>query len=193
MAPPPSHPAPPPMTSRLLLALALVVGLSAAAPLPQSPTPIQQLFILKQVKPDVERVGIVWNGQRDHSDVMPDIRRAGANTGIEVVVVSAEGRGSVAEALRRLIRENRVDALWVVRNDGLVEREPARSYLIREAAKAGLPILAPGTDWVNDGASLAVVERGGELRVSLNRPVAQALGIRVPADLASRTSFVAAR
>jgi ABC-type uncharacterized transport system substrate-binding protein len=181
------------MTLRLAFAAALLVGLCAAAPLSQAPTPIQQLFILKQIKPDVERVGIVWNGQRNHSDIMPAVQRAGANAGIQVFVVSAEGRGNVAAAIRQLIRENRVDALWVVRNDGLVEREPSRSYLIREAAKNGLPILTPSADWVRDGASLAVFDQGGELRVSLNRPVAQALGLRVPADLAPRTNFVAAR
>lgn len=181
------------MTARIVLALALVVGLSAAAPLPPATSPVQQLYVLKQVKPDVEKIGIVWNERRDHSDVMPLIERAGANNGVKVFVVPAAQKGDVAGALRQLIRDNAIDALWIVREDGLVDREPSRSYLIREATKRGLPVLAPSSDWVDDGASLAVFDQGGELRVSVNKPAADALGLQVPADLAPRTSFVAAR
>lgn len=183
------------MLSRIALALALVVGLAAAAPAPPSSTttPLQQLYVLKQVKPDIKSVGIVWNGKKNHADVMPLIQRAGASSGVKVFVVAAERNGDVAAALRKLIRQDKVDALWVVREDGLIEREPSRSYLIGEAVKGGIPVLTPSADWVSDGASLAVFDKGGQLRVALNKPVAQALGLKVPADLAQHADFVAAR
>lgn len=179
------------MRIRNVLLFVLALGLTAAAPSRQS-DPVRQLYVLKQLKPDMESVGIVWNGRRSQSDIRPLIQRAGTSAGVRVVIAPAETRSDVSAAFRELVG-NGVDAIWIVREDGLVDQEPSRSYLIREATRRGLPVLAPSTSWVNDGASVAVYEQGGQLQVSLNRPAVQALGMTVPASIASRVDYVAAR
>lgn len=171
----------------------LLLLFPSLASAPADVTPIQQLAVLKEMKPDAERVGIVWNQAADRDELLPRIERAAAGAGFRVIVNLASSLDEVGPAFRDLVRTHRIDVLWIVQNDGLVNRQPARGFLLREAARAGVPILAPSPDWVEEGATLALTDDGAGLRIVVNQAVADALALRVPDAYLERTDFVAAR
>jgi len=175
--------------------LALVVGLTAAsspAPSYGTASPAQQLFMMKEVKPDLARIGIIWDGRADDA-VLQQALRAAQGYGVQVFRASVERNQDVGSAFRELHRTHRVQALWVITDTGLIAAEPTRSFLVREATRAGLPILAPSAGWVRDGAPLAVVAQGEGVRLVVNRTVAHALSLQVPAKYGSTTEFLATR
>ncbi|MDX1532438.1 MAG: hypothetical protein R3362_12980, partial [Rhodothermales bacterium] len=106
--------------SKLLLVLLLALP-SLAAP-PPDVTPNQQLAVLKEMKPDAERIGIIWNRSADREALMPRIERAAANAGLRVVVNLVGSLDEVGPAFRDLTRTHGIDVLRVVQNDGLVDQ-----------------------------------------------------------------------
>lgn len=178
-----------------LSALALVVVALAAftaAPRPTPASPAQQLFVLKEIQPDLARVGILWD-VRGNEAVLQQALRAAQGYGVQVFRANIERNQDVGPAFRELHRTHRVQAIWIVTDDGLLATEPSRSFLIREAARSNLPLLAPTAAWVRDGAPLAVLSDGEGVRLAVNRAVADALAMRVPAKYGSRTEFLATR
>jgi putative ABC transport system substrate-binding protein len=91
-----------------------------------------------------------------------------------------------------MTRQHDVQALWIVENDGIVNASTPQKYLIENAVKEGIPLLAPTKDWVDAGAPLAIGKANGEVEIMLNEPAADATGLQVPNEYKSRTQPVVA-
>ena len=156
--------------------------------------PMQQMFLLKKVKPDVQRIGVIWKkGVADQEAKLEAIRRAVATIQGKLFVAYVESKADVGGQFRQLARKHDVQALWVVENDGIVDAAAPRQYLIENAAKSGIPLLAPTEDWVSAGAPMAVRKEGDIFRILLNEPAANATSIKVPAKYKSQTKLIAAK
>lgn len=155
-------------------------------------TPLQSLYMIKEMVPQVKRVGLMWQ-QSNYTDsnLMTDIKRASAATGTEVVVEDVESLPQVASEFRDLVNEYHVQVLWVVRNDDIMNNSITRSYLIKNSAISGIALFAPNTDWVSSGACAAVVTDGGTTKLVVNQRTMNALGLKVPEKYASITQFLA--
>ncbi len=155
-------------------------------------TPLQSLFMIKEMMPQVKRVGLMWQ-QSSHTDskLMSDIKRASAAIGTEVVVEDVETLPEVASDFRDLVNQYHVQALWVVRDDEIVSNSISRSYLIKNSTISGIALFAPNTDWVSKGACAAVVTDGGSTKLIVNKRTMSALGLKVPEKYASITQFLA--
>ena len=180
---------------RLVRLLAIVVlsplVLALSSPPPSAPTPMQQLFMLKEVKPDVKKVGVLWNENSSQRDaLMPKIKRAAATTQLELYISYVGSIKDVGPRFRKLIRENEIDVLWLVENDGVVDTQIAQSFLIENAAKSGLPIVAPSADWVNKGAAITFIEGAEGVQFVVNESVAKATSIVIPEKYQQRTEFL---
>ena len=186
-----------------LVSVALLVSMAGFTEAPVSTTastssvdfhPMQQMFLLKKVKPDVQRVGVIWKkGVADQEAKLEAIRRAVATIQGQLFVAYVESKSDVGGQFRQLARKHDVQVLWVVENDGIVDAGAPRQYLIENAAKHGIPLLAPTEDWVSAGAPMAVRKEGDTFRILLNEPAADATSIKVPAKYESQTKLIAAK
>lgn len=158
-----------------------------------STTPSQQLFMLKEVQPDLSRIGLIWDGNLADDSVLERARRAASSYNVELLLARVESTRDVGPAFRELSRTHNIQALWVVSDEGITAREPSRGFVLREAARAGIPVLGPGEDWVRDGATLAVLEGVDGVRLIVNKPVSEALSLQVPEQYATVTDFLASR
>lgn len=141
--------------------------------------------------PQVERVGLIWSEKSaNHGELMPKVQRAAAASGIEVFVAYAEAVPDIAAQYRALRSNHDVQALWVLEETGAMSSNMARSFLIKEALKTSLPLLAPTEAWVNDGAALHLQQRGGEVHVVANRSAFDAMGLAIPDKYSSQTSYL---
>lgn len=154
---------------------------------------IQQMYFLDKMKPDVERVGIIWKrGFDNQKDMLESAKRAVASIQGKLYVGYVESKSDVAEQFRALTGEHNVQALWIVEEDGIVDASAPREYLIKNAIESGIPLLAPSEDWVNEGAPLAIDRTNGEIQILLNEPAAKATALEVPAEHEGKTKFIAA-
>lgn len=157
-------------------------------------TPLQQLFVLKEIRPDIERVGIIWNkSSADRSGLMSQVERAAASTGVRVFVAYANDISDIAGAYRDLVRQNNVQAVWIVDgSDNVVGSRMGRDFLIKNTASQGLPLVAPSEDWVEAGAHLSFYRDGSNIRLKVNRRAADAARLVIPDNFLDRTEFFAA-
>lgn len=155
-----------------------------------SVTPLQQLFVFKELKPDVQRVGIIWNEDSGNRDaLMPKIQQASASTGIKIFMANVKELKEIAPQYRRLVRDNDIQALWVVENDGVVDSDIGQKFLLKETTKQGIPIIAPTEDWVNAGATVSLKRAEGQIQLVVNQAAANALSLAIPEKYVERTQY----
>ena len=174
----------------LLVAATLVSAFFPAPPTPDV-TPMQQMFIMKEVKPDIERLGIMWNKDAHDEETLTRIRRAATSLKVQLFLAEVGGLNDIAPQFRTLTRKHKVQALWIVMNDGLVDSAIGKSFLTKNAVKVGIPLFAPSEDWVKEGALLSMIKKDGGLHLVVNKAVANALSITVPEKYLERTQFLA--
>nr|6K1Y_A Chain A, ABC-type uncharacterized transport system periplasmic component-like protein [Rhodothermus marinus DSM 4252] len=181
-------------TLRLFTVLSLLLT-SAFTLFPETETevtPIQQLFLIKELKPGIARIGVIWDKNAANRDeVLPQLQRASAATGIKVVVAEVASLQEVAPQFRTLLRDHQVEALWVLEESGLLGQAAARSFLIKNATQAGMPVFAPSETWLKEGACVTWRKDAEGIRLVVNKAVAEAMGITIPAKYQDRTAFLA--
>lgn len=171
----------------------ILVCSAASPPRAQAPdvTPLQQLFLLKELKPDVKRVGILWNeASPNRESLMKEINRATAASQLDVVVRFVTSVKDVASGFRTLLRDHDIQALWIVENDGVVDQQVAQKYVIENATKQKIVVLAPTSDWVTAGACLSFKKEDGATRIVINQTVADVVSVSIPEKYAERTEFL---
>ncbi len=183
------------MRSIRLFAAFVFLWTTAFALLPESAsdvTPIQQLFLIKELKPDITRIGVIWDKNAANRDkILPQLERASAATGIKVVVGEVASLQEVAPQFRTLLRDHRIEALWILEEEGLLGQGIARSFLIKSATQAGMPVFAPSETWLKEGACVTWRKDAEGIRLVVNKAVAEAMGITIPAKYQDRTAFLA--
>lgn len=169
----------------------------AAPPTPemtnQSAGLVQQMFFLNKMRPDVERVGLIWKRGADGQEkTIERANRAVASIKGKLYVGYVEDKSGVAEQFRVLTREHDVQAIWVIENDGVVNASAPREYLIKNTIKQGIPLVAPSRDWVDAGAPVTIAENDGSIQILLNERAAKATALEVPDEYQSNTELIAA-
>ncbi len=156
--------------------------------------PMQQMYFLKKIKPDVERVGVLWKkGVKNQEEKLQALRRATTSIQTTLYLAYVEQKSDIGNQFRELTRSHDVDVIWIVENDGIVDAATPKQFLIESALKRGIPLLAPTEDWVNAGAPVAVAKNGEDFQIVLNKPAAAATSLDVPAEYESLTKLVAAK
>lgn len=154
---------------------------------------IQQMFYLKKMKPDVERIGVIWkDGVSGQEQRLEEAKRAVATIDGKLFVAYVDDESDVPEKFRVMIQEHDVQTLWIVEDDEIVSATAPRKYLIENTVKEGIPLLAPTMEWVDAGAPMTFGKSNGEVEIMLNKPAAEATGLQVPEKFKSRTNPVVA-
>lgn len=176
----------------LLILIAAAFPLTAAAPT-SDVTPLQQVFIMKELKPDLERIGVLADKSVTEDEViMSQINRAAAGAGVKVFLAAVESIRDVAPMYRGLRTNHDVQTVWVVTNGGAMSENASRKFVIKEAARDQLPVLAPTEEWVDEGATVALKIEDGQVRLIVNKATSEAVGLTIPAKYAARTAYLAA-
>ena len=174
-----------------VLVLVAAITLSALYPAQRASdvTPMQQMYIMKEVQPNIERLGIIWNRATHDEETLTKIRRAGTSLKVQLFLAEVSDLSDIAPQFRELTRTHKVQAVWVVKNDGLLDSSTGKSFLIKNAVKAGIPLIAPSEDWVSEGAFIAMKKQDGGIYLMVNKSAAAALSLTVPDKYAERTQF----
>lgn len=155
-------------------------------------TPLQQLYVMKELVPNLQTVGLIWKQSSVNSgELLPKIQRAAAATSVKVVIADAEELREIAEKFRDLTDNYRIQALWIITNDDLTGSSLGQDFLIKNSVIKGIPIFAPSTDWVSKGACATLLNEGGSVKLFVNKKTADVLKIKIPEKYMATTQFLA--
>lgn len=178
----------------LRVAILLLTGLIAGANgSTRSASPLQQLYMLKEIQPGIERVGIIWNEDRaESSGLLTQIQQAAASTGVTIFLAYTKEITDVAPAFRDLIRRNDAQAIWILDSDDpVVSSRIGRGFLIKNTTSQGIPLIAPSAGWVEEGAHMSFFHDGTTVRLAVNKRSADAADLTIPTSYLERTDFLA--
>ena len=181
---------------KILLFFSLFLGLTAVKPAPpaggDSATAMQQLYLMKELNPDLSVVGIIWDERFEGKDEMlQKTGRAAAQLQIKIAVGEATDLRDVSSQFRTLTQEHRVEAVWAIGN-GILDNSMAREFLNKKSALAGIPLFVEDANWVEAGAMCSVQRVDGKVVLVVNARVAEILNITVPDKYLEATEFMAA-
>ncbi len=155
-------------------------------------TPLQSLYMMKQLVPKATTVGIMWNKSTvDASTLLPEINRASLAVGLKVVIEDVEQIQDVSSKFRDLVQNYHIQVLWVIQGNDLYGSSIVKGYLIKNTTLSGVALFAPGTDWVSAGACAALMSEGGTAKLFVNQKTLNALGLTVPQQYTQATQFLA--
>lgn len=133
------------------------------------PAPERLLSELRRLQPALKRLAVLSDG-RDTGGYIPDLRRAGAEIGVEIVSPRAAGPNGVPSALRALLAA-KADAIWLAPDPSLAT--PENFQTIKQFSWDNrIPFYAPTRGLAVAGAAAAVsvaAEEEGRLAAGLAR------------------------
>jgi putative ABC transport system substrate-binding protein len=111
-----------------------------------------QLALVKQIKPNARRIGIVYNAGETNSVVQVEMARAAAkDLGFTIVEAVVANSSEVLQAAQSL--QGRVDAIYVPTDNTVVS---ALESVIAVAERAKIPLIAGEGDCVRRGALITL-------------------------------------
>ena len=171
----------------------------------------QQLAALRRILPRLRRIGLIGNPRKTPQQV-EDIRRAARAARVSVAMTRIGDAKDVPAALEQILP--RVDALWLLPDASVLNDESFR-YLLLQAFRRGIAVLAFARSFVRAGALLALspdyrsmgsaaaelakkVLEGEAPRtaaappahLTINATTARRLNIAIPADLMRSAEIV---
>lgn len=162
--------------------LLLLVALCTALPSFGQATAQQQMFVLKTLRPNVQTVGLLISPQvQGRAEVERAARLAAQRSQVNLVIGEVTNLGQVGPVYRQLVRDHRVNAVWVMTGDPVFGDRTARSFVIEQAARSGIVLVAPDQSWVREGAAVALEARADELNIFVNERLSTAMSFQVTA------------
>lgn len=134
-------------------------------------TAMQQVYIVKQLKPDIKSIGVLCNLEK-HPELTNKLSRIAAQMSVKIYLFDTKEILSVSKNFKRM-RRKKVDAIWVFPDEVLTQKIVA-DYLIRESVLAKIILMANDPAWVKKGATLCARSEEGEIRLYINE---KAIGI----------------
>ncbi len=171
----------------------LIVVASAGTPcaLESNVTPLQSIFIMKELIPQTQTIGLMWNQSKTNTDeLLPKIERASASVGVKVVIENVEELSDVSEKFRDLKNNYHIQTLWIIEDNSPMSTGLGRDFLIKNSIVNGIALFAPNADWVSAGACVALLSDGGSVKLYMNKKTIAALGIKIPSKYLQDAQFV---
>jgi putative ABC transport system substrate-binding protein len=157
-------------------------GLGTLPGVPLDVAPGPQLAGYRRALPAIKKLGVLYDPARSTSFI-EEARSAATSASFTLVLRSVDRPERVPEAARAILNE--VDALWII-PDPLVAEADAFRFILAEAMKKKVPLLAYSDGFVRTGALLGITPDYRGIGIETAR-LAEALEQHAPeAELAVR-------
>ncbi|MDQ7054704.1 MAG: hypothetical protein Q9P14_18115 [candidate division KSB1 bacterium] len=114
-------------------------------------SPLQQVFLLKQLKPQLTKIGILCDLSQ-HPELPDRLARVGAQLDVKIVIKDTRQLKNVLKNFKFLVYRQAVEVVWIFPDKVLIHPSASR-YLIKEAVSARVLLIAPDSDMVKKGAT----------------------------------------
>lgn len=172
----------------LSLSVALIL-LTSAAVRAQTPTTMQQVFMVKQIFPAMKTIGVLCN-TRNATKVLKELNLAANSYALELVVYDVAAVQNLREQFDKMTSSRKIDVLWMV-PDGAADDKFGRRFLEEKSIANKIPLYGYSVDYVKEGSLLTVgLNEASEVKIFYNAKVSQMLGISFPVEVQPRLTPV---
>ena len=177
----------------------------------------RQLTVYRSMVRGLESLGAIYDPAKS-GDFMAEARQVAAELGLILHTREVKSRKEVPAALRALLREEQIDALWMIPDDTVVTPESFK-FLLLSSVENNLPFLAASDIFVKVGAlasltpdytevgrqgcELATALTSGEaslasmdivvpakINLSINLKTAEKIGLAIPEEIIATADVV---
>ncbi len=165
----------------------LLTGQEAGSAIKQL-SPLQQVYLLKQIKPDIKRIGILCNLE-NRAALPKTLSRISAQFKIKIILYDTRKKQNLAKNFKALVKKEKADAIWVF-PDEVLNYKSATQYLIKQAVTSKIILVTHDPEQVKKGATLAARIENGDMKVYINQKAADMLGLHPGEQLSNSASIV---
>lgn len=151
-------------------------------------TPMQQLYLLKQLKPDISKVGILCELDK-HPDLAESLQRAGTNLSLKIYINDTKDLREIARNFRTLVIDKQVEAIWVFSDEVLASKN-ALDYIIKEAVLSRIILIMNDPETISRGATLCAQKADNRIRLNLNQKSSEIFGLKPSETLAQMADII---
>ncbi len=154
-------------------------------------TPKQYLFMIKELVPGIQTVGILWKAPPESDEWVEKIERAAAVMQVKVIIAGVADLKDVARQFKNLVDSHNIQALWIFNEGQVLNSNVSRKYIIKNANLSKIPLFAPSLEWISEGACVYLTKEGGKVKLRVNEKTARILNLLVPEKYLPNTEFLA--
>ena len=153
-------------------------------------TPMQQLAVMKEIKPATKVVGVLCNVEQNEAFIKK-ANRAAASLGLQVIFADVKQVKDISTQFRLLASSHDMDFLWIINVDEVVMSNLGKEYLFKNSVLNRIPISVPTRELVAEGGTFYAELEEGKIKLTINQKVAQALQLMVPEQYKATVNYVA--
>jgi ABC-type uncharacterized transport system substrate-binding protein len=139
----------------------------------------QQLFALTKLMPSAKAVGIISNTATE--SFIQSMSRTGHSFGVKVIIAKANNPREIPELYQTLLKNN-VRLIWLPDKDDVMLLEKGFEFLREKTLEDKVGLCVPVSRLVSEGALCCVQTDGTKLLVTVNKRVAQVVGVTAQDD-----------
>jgi ABC-type uncharacterized transport system substrate-binding protein len=167
---------------RAVFSLTIVLLLSHVVAQAQTPSTMQQVFVVKQAFPAMKTIGVLCN-TRNANKILKELTVATSSYALELVVYDVVAVQNLREQFDKMTSTKKIDILWMV-PDGAADEKFGRRFLEEKSILKKIPLYSYSVDYVKEGSLLTVgMNDASEIKIYYNSKVSQMLGISFPAEV----------
>lgn len=149
---------------------------------------LQQIFILKQLKPDLKKIGVLCE-VKQHKDLKAKLGRLQKQAQVEFILYNIKKLPDVAKHAKNATTSKKVDALWVFADKILLDSK-TESYLVKHSIQTKVFLLAVEPELVKKGGTASIRKGQSKPVIFLNQKAIDLLALTVPPGLSESAEVV---
>ena len=148
---------------------------------PSNVSPLQHIYLLKQIKPDIKQVGVLCELGK-HPKLKKKLERVGAQMQLKIVLIDTKKLLDVSKNFKRLAAKMKVDAVWIFPDEALIDKK-SQQYLVKQAVLNKVILISPIQSMVKKGATLYTFKEDAGLKIYYNQNAITHLQLTIPESL----------
>ncbi len=149
---------------------------------------LQQIFILKQLKPDLKKIGVLCQ-VKDHKDVETKLGRLQKQAQVKFVLYDIKKLPDVAKHAKNATTSKKVDALWIFADDILLDSK-TQSYLVKHSIQSKTFLLSVQPELVKKGGTACIRKGQSKPVIFLNQKAINLMVLAIPPGLTETAEVI---
>ncbi len=153
-------------------------------------TPMQQLMVMKEIKPATKVVGVLCNVEQNEAFIKR-ANRAASSLGLQIIFADVRQVKDISTQFRLLSSSHDMDFLWIINVDEIIMSPIGKEYLFKNSVLSRIPVSVPTRELVAEGGTFYAELEEGKIKLTVNQKIAQALQLTVPEQYKATVNYVA--
>ena len=149
---------------------------------------LQQVFILKQLKPELKKIAVLCE-IKQHKGLKAKLGRLKKQAQVEFVLYNIKKLPDVAKHAKNATKSKKVDAIWVFADKILMDAK-TESYLVKHSIRMKVFLLAIDPDLVKKGGTASIRKGQSKPVIFLNQKAIDLLALAIPPGLSETAEVV---